>query len=686
MTAREHYRPEIQGLRAVAALLVAAYHIWLGRVSGGVDVFFVVTGFLITRTLLGHLERSGRIDFATFWANLARRLLPAALLVLSVVVVAGLLWLPTIHWARTIKEVIASASYVENWYLAVNKYDYLERDSFASPVQHFWAMSLQGQVYILWPILLALTGFAARRMGLDVRRAVGGMLLLLFVASLTYSVVTTRLNQPFAYFDTLARLWEISIGGLLALVPPGWKMPRRARLPLGWIGLLAILTCGLLLPVSRVFPGYAALWPTLAVALIILAGSSGSAFGADRLLSIKPLASLGDVSYGIYLWHWPLFVFYRTLTGSAEIGLLAGLAIIGLTIILAWLTTRYVENPIRNPQRGKGNPVWAIGVGAGAIAGLLALAIGWGLVYLHAKRADQVHIAEDDPRYPGARALEPGFSRAGPPNARLYPGPLAVRDDLPDVYADGCQSSEWGEDFFSCTYGRQGARTTIALVGGSHSTHWLPALQVLAERHDWRITTYLKDMCRFALAPASKYGEAYPGCDRWKARVLARLKSDPPAVLFTTATYGGDGIEIVPDGFTRMWHKLGESGVQVVAVRDTPYLNFAVAECVEVFGPEAARCSRPRDTMLAKQNPAERLADLPPNVHLVDLSDYFCDATTCFPAAGNLLIYRDDNHITATYMRTLAPMLERALAGVLPMREQPQSPLTLAAETALSPD
>ena len=250
--------------------------------------------------------------------------------------------------------MVASASYMENWYLAYKKYDYLDRDSFASPVQHFWAMSLQGQVYILWPTLLALTGFAARRMGLNLRRAVGGMLLLLFVSSLTYSVITTRLDQPFAYFDTLARLWEISIGGLLALVPAGWTVPRQARLPLGWIGLLAILTCGLLLPVSRVFPGYAALWPTLAVALIILAGSSGSAFGADRLLSIKPLASLGDVSYSIYLWHWPLFVFYRTLTGSAKIGLLAGLAIIGLTIFLARLTTRYVENPIRNPRQRQG--------------------------------------------------------------------------------------------------------------------------------------------------------------------------------------------------------------------------------------------------------------------------------------------------------------------------------------------
>ncbi len=258
-------------------------------------------------------------------------------------------------------------------------------------------MSLQSQVYILWPTLLALTGFAARCMGLDVRRAAGGML-------------------------------------LLALVPAGWTLPRQARLSLGWIGLLAILTCGLLLPVSRV-------------------------------------STLGDVSYSIYLWHWPLFVLYRTLTGSAEVGLLAGMAIIGLTILIARLTTRYVENLIRNPRRGKGNSVWAIGRGAGATAGVLVLSVAWGLMYVNAKRVDQAPIAQEDPRYPGARALEPGFRQAAVPNARLYPGPPAVRDDLPDVYSDDCQSSERGEDFSSWTYGRQGARTTIALVGGSHSAH-----------------------------------------------------------------------------------------------------------------------------------------------------------------------------------------------------------------------
>lgn len=671
-THKQHYRPEIQGLRAVAALLVAVYHIWLGRVSGGVDVFFVVSGFLITRSLLGQLEQHGRLDPATFWSGLSRRLLPAALLVLAVVVVASLLWLPRIRWFATIKEVVASALYFQNWHLAFKNIDYLERGDFMSPVQHYWALSLQGQIYLLWPILLSLAVWAGRRAGLDVRRSVALVLGVVVVASLSYSIVATRIDQPFAYFNTFTRIWQISIGGLLALNPTRWNLSRPGRVALGWVGLLAILSCGLLLPVSRVFPGYAALWPTLAGAAIIIAGRSGSPLGADRLLSIRPLTALGDVSYSIYLWHWPLFIFYRIVTGTTDIGLLPGIILVALTIVLAVLTTRYVESPIRHAPHRTDSPLRTLGKGALAVAAVLGLAVGWGLLYLQAKRADLQVIADDDPRYPGARALDPDFA-APIPNVRPYPGPLAVRNDLAAVYADGCQQVYEQDSVLSCVYGDATARHTIALVGGSHSTHWLPALEPIARAHGWRIVTYLKDLCRFGLAPGRAYGKPYPSCDRWKSAVAQRLLADPPDVVFTTATYAGDGPETVPAGFVEAWRRLGEAGVAVIAVRDTPFMGFQVAECVELHGVTAVECTRPRAAVLATRNPAERIS-LPSNVHVLDLSRYFCDAATCGPIVGNVMIYRDRTHITATYMRSLAPALQRAMteATVLPepMRAQ----------------
>src|SRR5882757_2351370 len=274
------FRPEIEGLRAVAAILVAVFHIWLGRVSGGVDVFFVVSGFLITTALLGHIDRFQKVDFALFWGRLIKRLIPVAYVVLCAVVLASMFLMPKSHWKDTIEQVAAAALYLENWTLAYRSVDYLARHSAVSPVQHFWALSVQGQFYIVWPMLIAAVALAARRGKVAFRSLLSGVLVAIFAASLAFSVYVTAKNQPFAYFNTLARVWEFSLGALLAIAIPQLRISAALRILMGWVGLLAILSCGILLQVSRVFPGYAALWPTLAAISIIVAGTTGSRFGA----------------------------------------------------------------------------------------------------------------------------------------------------------------------------------------------------------------------------------------------------------------------------------------------------------------------------------------------------------------------------------------------------------------------
>ena len=219
------FRPEIEGLRAVAALLVMTFHIWLRRVSGGVDVFFVVSGFLITTSLLNQVDRGGAIRFAAFWAGLVKRLVPLAYFVLCAVILASVLLLPRSRWMDTIQEVAASAAYVENWTLAFKSIDYLARTGATSPVQHFWALSTQAQFYLLWPLVFALALVIARRRRLDTRRVLGWVFGVLFVTSLLYSVILTRVDQPFAYFNSLARVWEFCIGAALALALPHLRLP-----------------------------------------------------------------------------------------------------------------------------------------------------------------------------------------------------------------------------------------------------------------------------------------------------------------------------------------------------------------------------------------------------------------------------------------------------------------------------
>ncbi|GAP55485.1 putative peptidoglycan O-acetyltransferase YrhL, partial [Arthrobacter sp. Hiyo6] len=354
------YRPEVQGLRALAVLMVVTYHVWLGRVSGGVDIFLLISAFLLTLSFMRKVESGKPLRLISHWLHLFKRLLPAAVVVILGVLVGTWAILPQSRWPDVLEQAWASLLYRQNWLLADSAVDYYAQDhSGASPLQHFWSLSIQGQVFILWPLVFAgaaLLRKAVRRWtSISYRQLATLAFGAIFVASFIYSVDRTATNQAYAYFDTRARLWEFALGSLLALALPYLKPGKILRVVLGWAGVAAMISCGLLLTVDRSFPGFVALWPTLAAAAIIVAGQSGSRFGADRLLTWKPLVALGDNSYALYLWHWPLLVLALAGAGIAAPSLGQGLGIVAISVVLAVLTTRYVEKPLREwhwPQRG----------------------------------------------------------------------------------------------------------------------------------------------------------------------------------------------------------------------------------------------------------------------------------------------------------------------------------------------
>ncbi|MFC3523632.1 acyltransferase family protein [Marinococcus halophilus] len=345
---QRRFRPEIEGLRAVAALLVAIYHIWVGQVSGGVDVFFVVSGFLITTSLVNRLEKNGSIDFFSFILRLMKRLFPMAFLVLLVTSLASILWLPQVRWSQTIQEVFASAFYYQNWQLAINSVDYLAQNNEASPFQHFWAMSIQGQFYLLWPLVLFIAYLAAKYIfKISTRVALTGVLTGLFAVSFSYSIYRTAVDQPWAYFDTLARVWEFSLGGLLAIMISKIILNKLLSAFLGWAGLFAIIVTGAALEVSTEFPGYAALWPVVGGILIVATGNQGGALGVHRLLSWGPLTKFGSISYAFYLWHWPLLIFYYILTDTKQVPFFDGLLLMVGAALISYVSTVLIEKPIR---------------------------------------------------------------------------------------------------------------------------------------------------------------------------------------------------------------------------------------------------------------------------------------------------------------------------------------------------
>ncbi|WGF90610.1 acyltransferase family protein [Marinivivus vitaminiproducens] len=657
-------RDDIQGLRAVGALLVAVFHIWIGRVSGGVDVFFVVSGYLLIGSLARQIERSGRVEVVTFGANLVRRLFPASLFVLAVVALLSPFLIATARWSPVKREIFASALYLENWQLARSAVDYLSRDEVASPVQHYWAMAVQVQSMAFFALALAALGFVLRRTGLDRRKAVLGFLAAVTLASFAYAVIRTGQNQPFTYFDTLARLWEFGLGGLVAYGLAGLVLPSGLAWAGGWLGLALIVSCGFALEVSTGFPGWAALWPTLGACLVLLCCRSDRALSAGRLLASPPLRWVGDHSYALYLWHWPLLVFYLALVNAIHPSVSAGLVILALSLLLAWATTRLVEAPFRTRRAGGAFATFA--GGASAVGAIVAGVVVWHLSgpMLGASQ----RLADDDPlRYPGARAFA---GQAPAEELPVMPGPLAARFDRAVVFDNDCHAPYGGTEVIACSFGGEPDGPVVALVGASHSAHWLPALRKLFEGTPWRVVSITKSACLFSAQDAAQEDGYEEACAGWNAKLLDELKRMRPALVFTTSTRPVEGVEATPPGFVEAWRALDEADIPVAAVRDTPWMRFDVAECVEVNGRDSKTCQKPREAMLLPEDPARQAAGDLDNVHLIDLSPFFCNETTCPPVAGNILIYNDKHHISASYMRTLVPFLEERLRPIIEDHEK----------------
>lgn len=666
-THASHRRLDIQGLRAVGALLVAIYHIWVGRVSGGVDVFLFVSGYLLIGSLARQLESTGRVNLFRFLVRLANRLLPASLFVLFVLVLTCWLWLPTMQWWDTARQIAASTLYLQNWYLALNSVDYLARDQVASPVQHYWAMSVQVQALVIIALILGAFGVlsAILRRAIS-RRGILTVLGAISLCSLAYSVFITSQNQPFAYFDTFARVWQFTAGGIVAIGLAGIQLPAIYRLALGWLGLIAIVSCGIILDVSTVFPGYAALWPVAAAALVLVAGEGiTSRYSANRLLSTPPLVWCGNISYSLYLWHWPVLILYLTLTYRTEATLAGGLAVLFVSILLAYATTELVDGRLR-ARIDRFHPVQTILV---AVAAVCVMGIGvytWN-DHKNALIAKELAVEIEPERYPGSRALSAEGYDTG--EQSFSPGPLTATRDRGIAYKDDCIQGWDRKALKTCSFGPASATRSMAVVGGSHSAHWMPALvRAMKAFPEWRLDAYLKSACPFSTETLDTEPRYQESCKVWNRSLQDRLQTDKPDVVFTLVTRttypDASSPEHVPDGYRGQWLPLLDEGITVIGMRDTPRPGFDVPYCVELNGRTADACTVSRSDLLESTNPALLLPEAD-ELALIDMTDRFCTDAVCPPVIGNVLVYPDRGHVTASYMKTVSAILREELRPIL---------------------
>jgi peptidoglycan/LPS O-acetylase OafA/YrhL len=673
-TGRSRRRAEIDGLRALAVTLVVVYHVFTGRVSGGVDVFLALSGFFLVQSMTSQIRRRGRIRVLRAVARTVSRLLPTALLVLLTTVVVSMWVVPQSRWREIALHLLSSVTFTENARLVHEAVDYSASNSAANPMQQFWSLSIQVQVLVLVPAVVAAGAAFLRWAGWtrSARRSVVVCVALVTAASFAWSVAATAANQQVAYFSTLPRLWELGTGALVALLLVNVRPGSRTGVVLGWGGVVALIACGAVLDGAHEFPGWQAAWPVLSAVAVLVAADHGGRLGVHRVLGATPMRWLGVRSYALYLWHWPVLVLYLVYTGRETPSVKGAAAVAVLSLVLAAVTYRLVERPAADRLQAR-RPIGALALVVVAALPLLATG-GLTLTWLQ-READRVVAAADDPAYPGADALRSRLvGTGGVEGVEPLPSMSVIRDDWPNLTDAMCS----GEDGLArrptetevCVLGSDDRERRIVVVGDSHVAHWLPPLAAMAETHSWQVISMVRGGCN--LSTESEYIQEgwleYEGCAAWRAQLVDRIVSLEPDLVISlgTRTGFGPGEEFVPPGFVAAWQQLSDAGLRVMALRDSPRHVDDTPDCMAHRGDTSLACELPRSSVYTEGLLAEAEPTLPPGVSILDTSPYFCTDTTCPALIGNVRVYMDFGHVTGTYMRTVRTVMEDdflALAG-----------------------
>lgn len=628
--------------------MVVSYHAWSQRVSGGVDIFLLISAFLMTLSFLGKAEDGRPFALLQHWARHFSRLLPAVAVVITGTLMASYLFVPQVRWAGILHQAWAALLYFQNWLLAAEATDYYADHATASPFQHFWSLSIQGQVFIIWPLLFALAAAVAGALRIRFRPVVLTIFGTLTMSSLAFSIHRTLTDQLDAYFDTRTRLWEFGLGTLLALALPYLRLPRGIAVAAGWAGLAAMLSCGLILNVEGVFPGYAALWPLGAAALIIIAGNTGSRYGVDRILSLKPLVKLGEISYALYLWHWPVLIIYLVWRGREDVGPLGGVAIVGLSIVLAWATTQLIEKPLRSGKPAGSNLLRPAIIIAVSLAFVAAPVAAW-QQYLHSQQEQAaLQTARENP---GAESLLPGFVNESTPGHPVMPARMENEWGSLPATCQGIFKPDGNlQERCSINAADENPVKTILVIGNSHAEQWLGALEPIAEARQYRLIALLQGGCSFGAGPELRT----PECIGFnKASMAYALKLKPDAVFtIATLTSPTDAFDLPVPGLASYAEQLMDAGIEVLGIRGTPRFDFNVLECAQKLGAFHEKCNQPRTSKLADEPPLTAFAAPAPNLRFMDMTDLICPADACPAIIGNVYVYMDGMHLTTTYTAT----------------------------------
>ncbi|MCD0444355.1 acyltransferase [Glycomyces sp. A-F 0318] len=680
------FRPDVQGLRAVAVTLVLLSHAGFAFASGGyvgVDVFFVLSGFLITSLLVKEVFDTGKVSIAGFYARRARRILPAASVVTVATVVGAWLWFPVTRLEAVMQDAFTVIVYVVNYRFIAQETEYLNADQMPSPFQQYWSLAVEEQFYLVWPLLLLGLLLMVKR---DPRRLVSAGIAVavgLFAISLVLSVLVTEQSQPTAYYAAHTRAWELAAGALLALTLPGLKKtPKFLAWVLGIGGLAAIVAAGVLYGDATPFPGYTALLPVAGTMLVIIAGSSAAKNPVSSLLGTGPFQFVGKISYSLYLWHWPILILIPLAVDAEPSILLSTILLLG-TIAVAQFSHRYIEEPVRRGKPFKSANLWGLAIGVVSSVAGIAMIVTLTTVYSKVPESDGTDldaVEEVSGQEQIDRLLEEAADITAAP-ADLTPALADSSSDRPVIYSNGCHlDTDETEPEEGCVYGDTDSSEVVYLFGDSHAAQWFPALEEIAAEQGWKLVTRTKSACTpvdvtVVNSDIQTSDSIYETCDTWRHNVLDELDETQPemVVLGTSdaATLANvDGDQVVDEwsaGWTRTLERVGAAVERTVVIGDTPRASGdAAPECVSLHMDDVQECNAedPYVVGYPDRRGAALDAQEAAGAETIDPLPWFCRDDFCPVIVGNLLVYRDTHHMTTPYARSLTDVLAEALPEI----------------------
>ena len=629
----------------MAILLVVGFHggvPWLPGGYIGVDVFFVLSGYLITGLLLKEAVETGRVNLIRFYSRRARRLLPAAICVLVVTAALSIVVYAPFEQTNFAAATASAAAYVSNIYFAHNAGNYHGLQAQRYPSLHMWSLGVEEQFYAFWPlfVVLGLGVYRAAPLLIQKRRLVAWMLAAGSV-SLALSLYITNVRQPWAFFSLPTRVWEFAAGGLGALMPAGslarrMGVSRRALVlvrSISWLGIGGILFAAVALTERTSFPGAAAMIPALATVAVLCALAMNPALLVGRVLSLPPMQLIGRLSYSWYLWHWPLFVIGGVALGGLTKATRGGLLLISL--LLAYVSYKFVETPIRSQRRLRFTPGRSLAAAALLTSMCLAGSLLWRKASLVAARS---------------------------PTQAVY----AMARELPRIYGMGCDTEIHKTTLKRCEFGGVGAPRTVVLIGDSHAGQWFPAAEIAFPEPEWRLIVLTKSGCAMPLVSYhwSPVGREYTECEVWRTRALERIHELRPTLVIVGSAYS---YPITPakwkSGTEELLRGLGTSARRVVLLRDSPAPTVDIPVCLArmawnpfLYARRGCRAitDNPRVEIFTAQRQAASHFE---NTVVVDLNDRICRSEGCEFAPGGPVVFRDHEHLTVAFARSLAPYL-----------------------------